>query len=61
MSLKHITNKLIADFSGELFLSKKQAAIALSVSITTIDNYRLVNQLKTIKRGQKIMFSVQES
>jgi len=60
MSLKDIQNKIITDFNGALFLTKKETAKALAVSVASIDNYRLLNQLKAIKRGQRVMFSVQE-
>ena len=59
MSLKDIINKIVADYNGKLFLNKKEAAKSLDVSTASIDNYRRIGQLKSINRGQRIMFSVE--
>jgi len=58
MSLKETINKLVADFNGELYLTKKETARALRVSVASVDNYRSMGLIKATKRGQKVYFSV---
>lgn len=57
IGLKDIINQVIEQWNGSLYGSKVQSAKALNVSVTTIDNYRSMGLLESVKRGNKVYFS----
>jgi len=59
MSLKNIIQDLHSKYNT-LFLTKRQAADALSVSVATLDNYRRAGAITGKPRGRKIYFSIEE-
>jgi hypothetical protein len=59
MVLKDIIYKIMTDNNGALYLSKKESAKVLGVSVGTLNNYRSLGQIKAIRRGRKITFSVE--
>ncbi|SMP86057.1 hypothetical protein SAMN06313540_10219 [Epsilonproteobacteria bacterium SCGC AD-308-E02] len=57
IGLKDIINQVVEQWSGNLYGTKTQSAKALNVSVTTIDNYRSMGLVESVKRGNKVYFS----
>ncbi|MDF1878849.1 hypothetical protein JHD46_04250 [Sulfurimonas sp. SAG-AH-194-C20] len=59
IGLKDIIKQITESWNGNLYGTKIQSAKALGVSVTTIDNYRSMGLLESVKRGGKVYFSAE--
>lgn len=59
IGLKDIIHQVVELWDDNLYGTKVQAAKAMHVSVTTIDNYRSKGLLESVKRGSKVYFSAE--
>lgn len=59
IGLKDIINQVSTEWKGSLYGTKRQTASSLNVSIATVDNYRSMGLIESVKRGSKVYFSAE--